>query len=118
MCRLSVSTLTVRRMPGPPVRPPCGSAAQQHVAGSEKEVTMCDDSGGARRARPAVTIHYAQTLDGRIATRTHSSQWISGDASLALAHRLRAEHDAVMVGLGTVVAEIGRASCRERGWVE
>src|SRR5947209_20253835 len=73
---------------------------------------MCDDSGGARRARPAVTIHYAQTLDGRIATRTHSWQWISGDASLALAHRLRAEHDAVMVGLGTVVADDPRLTVR------
>ncbi|MGQ9675056.1 MAG: RibD family protein [Chloroflexota bacterium] len=56
-------------------------------------------------ARPRVTIHYAQTLDGRIATCTGHSQWISGEESLRLAHRLRAEHQAVMVGVGTILAD-------------
>ncbi|MGI8551461.1 MAG: RibD family protein [Dehalococcoidia bacterium] len=55
--------------------------------------------------RPSVTIHYAQTLDGRIATRTGHSQWISGEGSLVLAHQLRATHQAVMVGLRTVIAD-------------
>lgn len=59
----------------------------------------------AEPARPSVTIHYAQSLDGRIATRTGHSQWISGDASLKLAHELRASHAAVMVGVGTVIAD-------------
>ena len=55
--------------------------------------------------RPRVTVHYAQTLDGRIATRTGESKWVSCEASLKLAHQLRAEHDAVMVGVGTIVAD-------------
>jgi riboflavin-specific deaminase-like protein len=61
---------------------------------------------------PRVTIHYAQTLDGRIATRTGHSQWISCDASLQMAHRLRAEHRGIMVGVGTILADNPRLTVR------
>ena len=54
---------------------------------------------------PFITIKIAQSIDGRIATSTGHSKWISSDESRIMAHRLRAEHDAVMVGAGTIRAD-------------
>lgn len=56
--------------------------------------------------RPWVTVKFAQTLDGRIATSSgDGARRISGQESLKLAHQLRAEHHAILVGVGTVVAD-------------
>jgi len=54
---------------------------------------------------PLVTVKFAQTLDGRIATVTGNSQWISSVESQRLAHRLRTLNDAIMVGVGTILAD-------------
>ncbi len=59
----------------------------------------------ARTGRPYVVLKLAMTLDGKVATRTGDSRWISGEASRARVHRWRADCDAVAVGLGTVQAD-------------
>ncbi len=58
-----------------------------------------------RTGLPYVTLKWAQSLDGKIATVTGSSTWITSPASLKLAHKLRAAHDAILVGAGTILKD-------------
>ena len=69
----------------------------------------------ARTARPWVLFKSAMTLDGKVATRTGDSQWISDDSSRARAHRWRAAVDAVAVGIGTALADDPQLTSRVDG---
>jgi diaminohydroxyphosphoribosylaminopyrimidine deaminase/5-amino-6-(5-phosphoribosylamino)uracil reductase len=66
----------------------------------------------ARTGRPWVLFKSAMTLDGKVATRSGDSKWISGTDSRELAHRWRAECDAVAVGIGTALADDPQLTAR------
>ena len=91
-----------------------GGIKRLREAGVEVEVGVCEaearrlNEAFLKRATtglPWVIVKWAQTLDGRTATATGHSRWISNAASRAEVHRLRGRVDVVMVGVGTVIAD-------------
>ncbi len=69
----------------------------------------------ARTGRPWVMFKSAMTLDGKVATHSGDSKWISCEASRRLAHRWRAECDGVAVGIGTALADDPQLTARVEG---
>jgi diaminohydroxyphosphoribosylaminopyrimidine deaminase/5-amino-6-(5-phosphoribosylamino)uracil reductase len=69
----------------------------------------------ARTGRPWVLFKSAMTLDGKVATRSGDSKWISGEESRRIAHHWRAECDAVAVGIGTALTDDPQLTARVPG---
>jgi len=82
------------------------------VLATEAERLLETFRAGLASPLPFLTLKWAMTLDGQIATRTGASRWISGDASRRDAHRERARSDGVLVGVGTVLADDPRLTVR------
>ena len=89
-----------------------GIAVTEGVLAAEAEEIAAGFFSRVRHGRPLLTLKLATTLDGRIATRTGVSQWITGEAARRAAHALRGRHDAVLVGVGTVLADDPLLTCR------
>ncbi|HMA46800.1 MAG TPA: bifunctional diaminohydroxyphosphoribosylaminopyrimidine deaminase/5-amino-6-(5-phosphoribosylamino)uracil reductase RibD [Frankiaceae bacterium] len=97
-----------------PHPPAAGGVEVLRAAGVDVEVGVLAAEAGAanqrwlavqRRGRPYVTWKFAASLDGRVAAADGTSRWITSRAARLDAHRLRAEADAVVVGVGTVLAD-------------
>ena len=104
-----------------------GGIDRLRAAGIAVEVGLMEDEARALNAgfllavehgRPLVTLKTATTLDGRIALANGASQWLTGAPARRRAHLLRSQHDAVMVGAGTAVADNPMLTCRLPGLAE
>ena len=85
---------------------PVSEAAREMVAGFARLVAT---------SRPLVTAKFAMSLDGKIATRTGDSRWITGAEARRAAHEMRRTSDAVITGIGTVLADDPRLTARGDG---
>jgi diaminohydroxyphosphoribosylaminopyrimidine deaminase/5-amino-6-(5-phosphoribosylamino)uracil reductase len=101
-----------------------GGLRRLHEAGLEVETGLCAAEAAEvnagffsrlRLGRPLVTLKLGTSLDGRIATASGESQWITGPPARERAHALRAAHDAIMVGTGTALADDPQLTCRLPG---
>ncbi len=117
-CTLKIIAAGIRRvvigMRDPNPRVAGGGAALLERHGIEVCQGVCAPEAAAlnevfikhvQTGRPFVIAKCAATLDGRIATRTGDSRWVTGEAARAFVHELRQAVDAIMVGVGTIVAD-------------
>jgi diaminohydroxyphosphoribosylaminopyrimidine deaminase/5-amino-6-(5-phosphoribosylamino)uracil reductase len=90
----------------------CGVQVITGVLEKEAEVLNRDFRQWILKKIPYVTVKIAQTLDGKIATQTGESRWITGEKARRFSHELRAGADAILVGVRTVLADDPRLNAR------
>ena len=128
-CSQAIIDAGIRRVVCPAVDPNPQVAGRgfEHLKSAGIEVINDVDGASQRRADeliegfakhvktglPFVTVKWAMSLDGKIATRDGDSRWITGSAARAHAHSLRYRSDAVMTGIGTVLADNPRLTARD-----
>jgi diaminohydroxyphosphoribosylaminopyrimidine deaminase/5-amino-6-(5-phosphoribosylamino)uracil reductase len=127
-CAEALSAAGVRRVVAsvedPDPRVAGGGLARLREAGIAVESGLYGDEAAeinagffqrVRTGRPLVTLKLATSLDGRIATASGESRWITGPAARERTHLLRAMHDAILVGTATVLADNPQLTCRLEG---
>ena len=101
-----------------------GGIAELRAAGVSVEVGLCGDEAAqliapfttlTKQCRPFVIAKWAMTLDGKIATRTGDSRWISNSRSRDIVHQLRGRVDAIAIGIGTALADAPLLTARPPG---
>jgi diaminohydroxyphosphoribosylaminopyrimidine deaminase / 5-amino-6-(5-phosphoribosylamino)uracil reductase len=90
-----------------------GITVEVGVAHAECEALIRPWRKHVERGLPYVSLKLALTLDGRIATRTGASRWVTGKAARAKVHALRAKNDGISVGIGTLLADNPRLTVRD-----
>jgi diaminohydroxyphosphoribosylaminopyrimidine deaminase/5-amino-6-(5-phosphoribosylamino)uracil reductase len=93
-----------------------GIAVTEGVLQAEAREVAAGFASRVLHNRPLVTLKLAATLDGRIATSTGESRWITGEPARRVGHALRGRNDAVLVGVGTVLADDPDLTCRIPGF--
>lgn len=98
--------------------------AKLRAAGIAVDIGLCETEGqevnegfllAKKAARPMVTLKLASSLDGAIATAAGESKWITGELARRRAHLIRSQHDAILIGSGTALADNPRLDVRLPG---
>jgi diaminohydroxyphosphoribosylaminopyrimidine deaminase/5-amino-6-(5-phosphoribosylamino)uracil reductase len=93
-----------------------GIEVTENILNAEARAVISGFAMVQAAGRPLLRLKLASTLDGKIATRTMESQWLTGEAARRAAHAMRGRHDAVLAGVGTVLADDPELTCRIDGF--
>ena len=93
-----------------------GIQVTENILRQECEAIIAGFATVQREQRPLLHLKLATSLDGRIATSSQQSQWITGPQARRAVHALRGRHDAVLTGVGTVLEDDPELTCRIDGF--